>query len=68
MKSIEQRNQLVEAICTEGCKFVNQFLASQGLQGKNALLQSLDQEGQQWVLNELRGIMNVYSDSGSCSL
>ncbi len=68
VKSLEQKDLVVEAICAEGCKFVNQLLESQTIQAKHDLLQKLDEEQQQWVITELHSIMNVYSDSGSCSL
>ena len=68
VKEHEQRDQIIEAICAEGCKFVNQLLVSESLQSENKLLQLLDKKNQQWVLSELHSIMNVYGDSGSCSL
>ncbi len=65
-KSLEQKEIVVEAICAEGCKFVNQLLLSESLQSRHKLFQALPAEHRQWVLTELHSIMNVYSDSGSC--
>lgn len=65
---LQQREEIVEQICQLGCRTVNQLLNSQQLQQEHDLLKKLDDEGLQWVLSELDAVMNVYSDSGSCTI
>lgn len=67
-KSLNIREQVVETICSEGCKYVNQFVASLDMQSKYEDLQDLSDSDQQWVIVELRSIMKVYERSGSCSI
>jgi len=63
MKSLKFRDQVVENICNEGCKSVNQLLLSIELQRSHTQLQQLDNVDQEWALLELKSVMQVYENS-----
>ena len=62
MKSLDERERVVESICAEGCQFVNQLLVSTEIQAEHVQLQQLDKADKQWVLVELSSIMQVYEN------
>lgn len=68
MKSLEHKELVVERICAEGCQFVNQLLVSADIQLSHEPFQQLNKVVQNWVLVELSSVMNVYENSGSCSI
>ncbi|MBL7003051.1 MAG: hypothetical protein ISR69_03360 [Gammaproteobacteria bacterium] len=66
--SNNMKEQLVETLCGHGCQYVNQLLASSKMQQECDLLNQVSQAEKEWILAELRSIMSVYENSGSCTV
>lgn len=64
MNSLELKEQVLENICAEGCKYVNRLLVSLKLQVEHKQLQQLNKTEQEWVLIQLSSLMQVYENSG----
>ena len=62
----KQLEQVIDAICNRGCRYVNRILADDTKRRECRELSRLGPSRQQKVLEELATVMAVYDQTGSC--
>ncbi len=63
-----QMNHAIECICHRGCRYVNSILADDDARQACKELQTLNSVQQRSVLKELKSVMSVYGETGSCQV
>jgi hypothetical protein len=63
-----QVDHCIEVICQQGCRMVNQVIVAWDAGQTPAAAVLLDEAQQQVVLVELKAIMAVYAETGSCEI
>lgn len=64
----QEVDQAVLSICNQGCQYVNAVLYDDNVRVTCCELEQLDSEDQAIVLDELRSVMSVYAQTGSCEV
>ncbi len=61
-----QLDHVVDSICNRGCRYVNTLLSDSEARCRCQELLNLDQDQQRKVMDELKSVMSVYQQTGSC--
>ena len=64
----EHVEQAVLSICNRGCQYVNSVLADDDIRTNCKELVALPSSDQDAVLEELKSVMSVYDQTGSCEV
>lgn len=59
---------VLEQICEQGCRSVNKVIKQLETGGRIELTRDLNESQQKILLKELKSIMAVYGETGSCEL
>lgn len=62
----QEIDQAVDSICKQGCQYVNSVLQDDEARVECAELAKLGDEELAVVLAELKSVMSVYAQTGSC--
>ena len=66
--SAKQVDQAVESICDRGCRYVNTILNDDAARTDCEALSGLGEDEMFAVLKELKTVMSVYDQTGSCEI
>lgn len=61
-------DQTIDLICTQGCQYVNSVLENASIRNECIEFKRLNDTDQTLVLSELKSVMSVYAETGSCEV
>jgi len=61
-------NAVVEDICQRGCRYVNGILVDAEKRRACEALRKLNSSERATVMSELKAVMSVYNETGSCDI
>ncbi len=61
-------DRVTHSICERGCRYVNAILHDKKAQQNCGELLKLNRDEQKTVIKELKSVMSVYDQTGSCSV